>query len=271
MLLHRIVTAILLISFATFLAVYKDGFLFPVLILAFHSGIFIEWLSLLNTGRVRKISGVMILIFIFVVVINLKVSQSFLLVLLFFSFLFWVLVAPAVVLGRYRPSKRMSVIVAFIMCLASMLAFYYAFIEGLMFLLSTLALVWIIDVSAYFTGKNFGHRKLFPMVSPNKTWEGVFGALLMYFIYSLFMVKIDGTWNELFLHYFGTYWLIVLSFVLFFVAIFADLFESKLKRTSGKKDSGNILPGHGGLFDRFDATLAVGPLIVFFNILGARL
>ena len=97
------------------------------------------------------------------------------------------------------------------------------------------------------------------------------GLSLCFSIYSLFMVKIDGTWQEFALYNFGTWWLIVLSLVLFFVAIFADLFESKLKRTSGKKDSGNILPGHGGLFDRFDATLAVGPLIVFFNIIGTRL
>ena len=271
MLLHRIITAVLLISFAAFLAVYEDGFLFPVLILAFHSGIYVEWLSLLNTSRVQKILGVIALTFIFVLVINLKVSQNLLLVLLLFSFLFWFLVSPLVVLDKYRPSKRMSVIVAFVMCLASIIALYYAFLEGLMFLLSTLSLVWIIDAGAYFAGKIFGHRKLFPLVSPKKTWEGVYGALLMYLIYSLFMVKIDGTWNGLFLYYFGTHWLIVLSFVLFFVAIFADLFESKLKRISGKKDSGNILPGHGGLFDRFDATLAVGPLIVFFNIIGAIL
>ena len=230
-----------------------------------------EWLSLLNTSRAQKISGLVALIFIFVVVINGKVSQNLLLVLLFFSFLFWFLVSPAVVLNKYRASKGMSVIVAFIMCLASMIALYYAFIEGLMFLLSTLALVWIIDTGAYFTGKIFGYRKLFPTVSPNKTWEGVYGAFFMYLIYSLFMVKIDGTWQEFALYNFGTWWLIVLSFVLFFVAIFADLFESKLKRTSGKKDSGNILPGHGGLFDRFDATLAVGPLIVFFNIIGTGL
>ena len=111
----------------------------------------------------------------------------------------------------------------------------------------------------------------FPTVSPNKTWEGVYGAFFMYFIYSLFMVKIDGTWQDFALYYFGIWWLIVLSLVIFFVAIFADLFESKLKRTSGKKDSGNIFQAMEALFDRFDATLAVGPLIVFFNIIGTML
>ncbi len=230
-----------------------------------------EWLTLLNTSRTQKISGLVALLFIFMIVINEKASQNLILVFLFFSFLFWFLVSPAVIFNKYRISKRMSEIVAFTMCLASMIALYYAFMEGLLFLLSILTLVWIIDTGAYFAGKIFGHRKLFPTVSPNKTWEGVYGAFFIYFIYSLFMIKIDGTWQELALYNFGTWWLVVLSFVLFFVAIFADLFESKLKRTSGKKDSGNILPGHGGLFDRFDATLAVGPLIIFFNIVGTRL
>ena len=230
-----------------------------------------EWLTLLNTSRARKISGLVALIIIFIIVIDEKASENLLLALLFSSFLFWLLISPAVVFNKYQISKKISEIVAFIMCLASMIALYCAFTEGLMFLLSTLALAWIIDTGAYFTGKIFGHRKLLPTVSPNKTWEGIYGAFLMYFIYSLFMIKIDGTWQEFALYNLGTWGFIVLSLVLFFVAIFADLFESKLKRISGKKDSGNILPGHGGLFDRFDATLAVGPLIVFFNILGTRL
>ena len=271
MLVRRIITAVLLISFATFLAFFEDGFLFPLLILVCHSGIYIEWLSLLNTSRVQKISGLMALIIIFVAVISEKFSQNLILALLFLSFLFWFLVSPAIVLTKYRASKGMSVIVATIMCLTSAIALYYAFVEGLMFLFSALSLVWIIDTGAYFAGKIFGNRKLSPMVSPNKTWEGVYGALFLYFIYSLLMVKIEGTWQDLVFNYFGTWWLILLSSVLFSVSIFADLFESKLKRTSGKKDSGNILPGHGGLFDRFDATLAVGPLIVFVNIMGQRL
>ena len=230
-----------------------------------------EWLSLLNKSRVQKITGLVALIIIFALVINEKVSQNLLLALFFLSSLFWVIVSPAVVLKKYRFSKRISVIFAFTMCLSSMTALYYAFIEGLMFLLSTLAVVWIIDTGAYFTGKIFGYRKLFPTVSPNKTWEGVCGAFFMYSIYSLIMVKVDGTWQEFALYDLGIWWFIVLCFQLFFIAIFADLFESKLKRTSGKKDSGNMLPGHGGLFDRFDATIAVGPLIVFFNIIGTGL
>ena len=178
-----------------------------------------EWLSLLNTSRAQKISGLLALIFIFVVMINGQVSQHLLLVLLFFSFLFWFLVSPAVVLNKYRASKGMSVIFAFTMCLASMIALYYAFIKSIMFLLSILALVWIIDTGAYTIGKIFGYRKLFPTVSPNKTWEGVYGAFFMYSIYSLIMVKVDGTWQEFALYDLGIWWFIVLCFQLFFLVL----------------------------------------------------
>ena len=86
MLLYRIITAVLLMAFATFLAFYKDGFLFPLLILVCHSGIFMEWLSLLNKSRVQKITGLVALIIIFALVINEKVSQNLLLALFFFEF-----------------------------------------------------------------------------------------------------------------------------------------------------------------------------------------
>ena len=171
--------------FCHFFGFYEDGFYFPFNTCC-HSGIYMEWLSLLNTSRAQKILGIVALILIFVAVINERVSQNLLLALLFVSFLFWFLVSPVVVLNKYRVSKGMSVIVAFIMCLASMLALYYAFIEGLMFLLSTLALVWIIDTGAYFTGKIFGYRKLFQRLAQIKLGK-VFMALSLCIRYTVYL------------------------------------------------------------------------------------
>ena len=108
-----------------------------------------EWLTLLNTSRTHKISGLVALIFIFIIV-AMEASQN-LSGFIIFRLLFWFL--SSVVFNKFQFSKRMVGLSAFIMCLASVIALYYASTEGLMFLLSTLALVWIIDTGAYFAGK----------------------------------------------------------------------------------------------------------------------
>tara|TARA_Y100000589_G_C27078917_1_gene598745 strand:- start:128 stop:943 length:816 start_codon:yes stop_codon:yes gene_type:complete len=267
LLVYRIITASLLIFFATVLLIYRDGFFFPALILLLHGGIFLEWLSLLNASRLEKIIGLLILVLFFILFINSYLFENFLLVLLSSSCIFWLVGAPVTTLIKYRTPKVMNLIIALVVCIASLAALFTAFLNGIPFLLSILVSVWIIDSGAYLFGKVFGQRKLNATISPNKTWEGVYGAFFLTFLYCLFMVQIEGTWQSLALEYTGVWWLIVLSIVSFFVAIFADLFESKLKRNSGKKDSGRILPGHGGFFDRFDATLSIAPLVVLFNIL----
>jgi len=114
-------------------------------------------------------------------------------------------------------------------------------------------IIWAADVGAYFIGKQFGKTKL-TTVSPNKTWEGVIGGLVFSFIVGWFGIealslKVDNT---------VTY-LIVIA-LLGVISVYGDLFESALKRTANIKDSGNILPGHGGLLDRLDSTIAVAPI-----------
>ena len=114
-------------------------------------------------------------------------------------------------------------------------------------------IIWAADVGAYFIGKQFGKTKL-TTVSPNKTWEGVIGGLVFSFIVGWFGIealslKVDNT---------VTY-LIVIA-LLGVISVYGDLFESALKRTANIKDSGSILPGHGGLLDRLDSTIAVAPI-----------
>lgn len=115
-------------------------------------------------------------------------------------------------------------------------------------------LVAIADTGAYFSGKKFGKRKLAPELSPGKTLEGVMGALVACTI-----------WSILGAAYFdvpSTYWLyfILLSLVTVVVSIAGDLFISMMKREAGIKDSGTILPGHGGILDRTDSLLAALPV-----------
>ncbi len=127
--------------------------------------------------------------------------------------------------------------------------------QGSHWVVWALFLVWAADVGAYFAGKAFGTRKLAPAVSPGKTWEGALGGLLL-------AMSVCGSvavwWHSELLP-----WL-PLTLVLVIVSVFGDLFESLLKRSTGIKDSGTILPGHGGLLDRIDSLLAVLPVLTVF-------
>ena len=107
-----------------------------------------------------------------------------------------------------------------------------------------------------FSGKKFGKTKLAPNISPGKTREGLWGAILATTVYSL----IAGFYFELELNQMG--FLLLLSLVLTVISVTGDLYESFLKRESGLKDSGNILPGHGGILDRIDSVLAAMPVFL---------
>lgn len=126
-------------------------------------------------------------------------------------------------------------------------------------LLGVMALVWVADIAAYFTGRKFGRHKLAPSVSPGKTWEGVAGAVLGVALYLWIVLWLSGMSQ----HY------ILISFAMLGVAlsIVGDLFESAIKRQAGVKDSGTLLPGHGGLLDRIDALTSMLPVSVIILIL----
>ncbi len=122
------------------------------------------------------------------------------------------------------------------------------------------ALLWANDVMAYFTGKAFGKTPLFKRVSPNKTWEGSMGGGLSTLLIAIIL-------GQLFPQAFSTtVWLGIGLIVAVFGSL-GDLVESLFKRSIGVKDSGNIMPGHGGILDRFDAVIFAMPFIYAFLIL----
>jgi phosphatidate cytidylyltransferase len=121
-----------------------------------------------------------------------------------------------------------------------------------------LAVAWLGDTGAYFTGRAFGKKKLYPLVSPNKTWAGLYGAVgaggLGALLVSFAIPSLPA------LHAVG------LGLVAGLLGQLGDLAESLLKRSAGVKDSGTIIPGHGGLFDRIDALLFVAPVIYAYTL-----
>nr|WP_303832802.1 phosphatidate cytidylyltransferase [Snodgrassella alvi] len=119
-------------------------------------------------------------------------------------------------------------------------------------LLSIMVLVWIADIAAYFVGRAVGKHKLAPIISPNKSWEGAIGAVICVAIYTTVLQQ-QG-WLPVILPRWQT---LCLAFILTAVSICGDLLESWLKRAGGVKDSSQLLPGHGGVFDRVDSLIAV--------------
>lgn len=126
-------------------------------------------------------------------------------------------------------------------------------------LLGVMVLVWVADISAYFAGRKFGKHKLARSISPGKTWEGVAGALLGVMLYVGIVMQFSGMTER--------YSLFLFAIVGVALSVFGDLFESAVKRQAGVKDSGALLPGHGGLLDRIDALTSTLPLAALTLVL----
>jgi phosphatidate cytidylyltransferase len=169
------------------------------------------------------------------------------------------------ILELYRRRAQPFTNVAFTLLGAVYVAVPFGLLHGISYvdesyswqpILGLMLLIWASDTGAYITGKNFGKNKLFERISPGKTWEGWAGgtllAIIVGYVLSLFF-------NELELYQ----WLGVSVLVAVF-GVLGDLTESLLKRSLGVKDSGTLLPGHGGILDRFDSLLMAIPFIIAF-------
>ncbi|HBR96077.1 MAG TPA: phosphatidate cytidylyltransferase [Gammaproteobacteria bacterium] len=125
-------------------------------------------------------------------------------------------------------------------------------------LLLALALVWAMDIGAYFSGKRWGRRKLAPSISPGKSWEGVVGGIAALLCLWAFALLVRTSTEP------GAGVLFAAVMLAGGLSVLGDLFESRAKRMSGVKDSGRLLPGHGGILDRLDSAFVALPLFVFF-------
>lgn len=133
--------------------------------------------------------------------------------------------------------------------------------EGLAYVVYALVIVWTTDSGAYFIGRKLGRNKLWPEISPKKTIEGFVGGIVVALISAIifqWIANLDISWIAL----------IVVSIVASIFGQLGDLVESAIKRHYGVKDSGKILPGHGGILDRFDSLLFVLPLLYFLHFIG---
>jgi phosphatidate cytidylyltransferase len=180
------------------------------------------------------------------------------------SLVFWAGIVPLWLAFGWRIRNRLVLaVVGWVVLLPTWLALVQLRALSPVLLLGLLAVIWVADSAAYFTGKAFGRHKLVPSISPGKTWEGVVGALAAVALYALLWTSVDSALVDVSADGLSARLLGILAlWCMTYFGILGDLFESWMKRQAGLKDSGRIFPGHGGVLDRVDALTSTLPLAV---------
>ncbi|VAW99360.1 Phosphatidate cytidylyltransferase [hydrothermal vent metagenome] len=268
MLKLRIITALVLAPLVVWGVFSLPSFYFSLSVLIVVGLASWEWAHLSGiTGTFSKIIYATAAVASLVLLVwYLEINHNDFYILLYISILWWLYRVVRVLVFR-TPSSATSTagqlsLATALSCIVALVIPFYAIIylrdtysfHGYLFYL--VMLIWSVDVFAYFFGKYLGKNKLAPHVSPGKTWEGVYGALVATFFASVIgAFSFDFTLNEGVIFF-------ALSFLVVVISIFGDLSESLYKRQNAVKDSGNLLPGHGGMLDRVDSLSAAAPFYV---------
>jgi phosphatidate cytidylyltransferase len=248
-LLMRVLAALVLAPLALAIA-YAGGWLWAVLVTLASIGLYLEWLTVTGQAREMRVSvpGVAALAVAGICLIVGRIDVALIVLLIGF-----------VVVTMLSPERRNWTAAGFLYAAAAEIASVLVrldTIHGFPALIFVLLVVWVTDIGGYFAGRGIGGPKLWPRVSPKKTWAGATGG------FALSLVVAGG------FAAFGlgkSFPLLLLGATLSIVSQLGDLFESAVKRRFGVKDSSHIIPGHGGLMDRLDGFVAA---IVLAAILG---
>lgn len=251
--MNRLVTAALLLAIVIPALFFAPAILWVLLITLSLAMAAYEW------ARISAFPGFLPALYgagmgVMAMIVYLMPEQPHAMLILYaLAALFWVLVAPLWLAGRWRgESFFVRALVGTLVILPTWAALVALREHSPWLLLGVMALVWIADSAAYFAGRRFGRHKLAPEISPGKSWEGVAGAAFALVLYaSAISAAIHG------LRIPGA---LILAASLLYFSILGDLFESWMKRVAGVKDSGSLLPGHGGVLDRIDALCAALPI-----------
>jgi phosphatidate cytidylyltransferase len=247
----RIIAAAVLIPLAIAIA-YAGGWLWTVLVTLAAIGLYVEWLMVVGQVADKRVvvSGVVALALAGLCLAIGRIDAAL-------AVLGVGLVAVALVKPAQRNWSALGFLYAATAEIASVLLRLDP-VKGFAALVFVLVIVWVTDSGGYFAGRGIGGPKLWPRVSPKKTWAGAIGG----FVASL---AVAGTFAALDLGKAGP--LLMISGVLSVVSQLGDLFESAVKRRFGVKDSSQIIPGHGGLLDRLDGFVAAVAMAALFGFL----
>lgn len=252
MLKARVVTALFLVAgFLVVLFLLPAAAVTVVFALVAALGAW-EWAGLMRApARSRVMFAVLVLFSC--LVLWMRPADSFPL-LWTIAVLFWLLVVPPWLARRWHHGA-LGYVVGWILLVPTWAALVDLYGRGPQLLLAVMALVWIADSAAYFTGRACGRHKLAPAISPGKTWEGVAGGAAGVLVYGLVLNGNLPALGDV-----GTTALLGFLLLLTAFSVVGDLFESMVKRQAGMKDSSQLLPGHGGILDRIDSQTSTLPL-----------
>jgi phosphatidate cytidylyltransferase len=269
MLKKRILSAIVLLSIflASFFLQNPTYFLLLVFIV---SGILFYEL-----GKILKLKGLSLIIywifsaapiifFYFIVIVNINFLDesnqylikvfltNFSIIISFVSAIFWLIIVPLDILyGKISSNIKFQIFYGYFLVTPMAIVTSLVFLQNKNLLLMPFMMIWLADIGAYFVGKNFGQNKLAKNISPGKTIEGAVGGFLANILFAFVL-------SQLYVEDFG--FLFLFAVLVTALSIFGDIYQSFLKRRAKVKDSGVIIPGHGGLLDRLDSFCPTLPL-----------
>lgn len=298
MLIPRIITAVVLLTILAVLISLNNPIYFAVFISLASTLTIFEWLRISLNGVTKQTIAAVVAVVSFIAFLacyflmmpgedNILIALSkptvfqanpwstaifsLLIMLQFFVSFVWIFIVPMVL---YQSKTQVSYNSIFHSVLGIVAAFttwfailiIYVFL-GAWFLLSFLSIIWCADNFAYFGGKYFGGAKLAPAISPGKTRSGAICGLISIAIWMIVSAFIDNSFSSLLVKHIGLLGAVAVGVLMGVVSIFGDLYESLLKRRAGVKDSSQLLPGHGGFWDRLDSVVAVSPIAMCFVFL----
>ena len=244
MLISRILSAVvMLIVFLSSMFLFSGRYFSFVIYIPSLLALY-EWSKLLYfKSNEKKIFLAISLALIYFIDQCLNLGDSRLILLI--ASIFWLCIAPLFLIFKINLKNFFfSSFIGWVLVMPLIISLNYLIELSPWVVLLVLSTIWLADSSAYFFGKQFGKRKLAPSISPGKTWEGFLGAL---FVVSFFSIAMT---------YFGfvnSYMCILFFNLILILSVEGDLFESYIKRMAKVKDSGDLIPGHGGVLDRIDS------------------
>ena len=269
MLAARILTAIALLAVLVPVVFAGPVWMWGVVSLLLLVVAFSEWSRLVERAApsLTQLAALLVSGLAFIAVLpEGGLAQPLLVAVCFPVLVFWLIEIPRRLRSHQATGGRRAL--AFWMLGSCWIALYQLRGEGAVVLVAAMAIVWIADVAAYFAGRAFGRHKLAPFISPGKTWEGAIAGMLCVGaigVVSASWASLSGALPAVLVSRMGSGLAAAVLVLLVGLSILGDLFESLLKRQAGVKDSGRLLPGHGGALDRIDALIPTMPAVALLH------